>query len=181
MTTYTYTAGATDCWGDDAAQFFSDTDYLWLGGSALGWARTWIPFVVNLPKNKVIKSATFSVVCTVTRAGGPALKIGCEASDNPTAPTDNAGVMGRLFTTAFTSVAQEDYTAGTTYTYDVTTAVQEILNRAGWAAGNTMAIYIAHTGTLGDRRQIAAVEHLTYAAPQLTVVLPFIPSAIAAY
>jgi hypothetical protein len=86
-------------------------------------------------------------------------------------------------TTAFSEITPVNYVQGTQYSYDVTAAVQEIVNRAGWAAGNTLAILVTDVvqGNT-NRRQIATFESDSFAEPTLTIVAPyFLPPGTGIY
>jgi hypothetical protein len=81
--------------------------------------------------------------------------------------------MARPITSNFTTIDVEpNWVAGTTYHYDVTSAVQEILNKAGWTSGYTLAIIITTYNTLDDRheKQAWAFENtLDYATLNISV------------
>lgn len=167
---------AADCWGDKDGNFDNTSDSMFVGGTTVQGAdpRDWIPFSVPFAKNKTIISATLSVVATGTNSTGVDIRIGCEAANNPAAPITAADLRGRAMTTAYTDFTLANYTAGTEYTYDVTAAIQELINRAGWVAGNTAAILVFDLvqGNT-NRRQWATYEHATYHEPQLTIVAPY--------
>lgn len=182
MATFTYNdSGAGDCWGNTGGDFDNTDTNLYIGGFAGGTLNnvtTWIPFTVaDLPKNTVITSATLRFVSTITRTNDVLMRLGCEAADNPSAPTNNGDLLGRTQTSAFTDDTITGWVTGTPFELDVTSAVQEILNRAGWAVGNTMAILIKDNGTeLDNRGRIASYENVTYDKPQLIIVVnSFIP------
>ena len=176
MTTATFIAGSGDCWGSGQPSFSATSTNLGIGNvSASDYtAHAWIPFVnSSVPKGTVIIQATLYVVATTTESTTPVkLKIGCEAADNPSAPSSKIDLFGRTLTTAYTTddnVAA--WTAGTTYSWNITTAVQEILDRAGCAIGNTIAVFIKdNASTINKSRGIASSEHLTYAEAILEIV-----------
>ena len=124
--------------------------------------------MVNLPQGLQIISATVYWTASRSRSDGCATKIGCEDADNPSAPTSKADISGRVLTSSYITASLAAYTAGVEYSYDVTGAVQEVLNRAGWAYGNTLAVLCDNTPGLG-RRYIAAAENTTYDGPRLAI------------
>lgn len=166
----TFSAGVDDDYGNSGIGMNPGTTQAWVGmidtfGSAV---RNWIPFTVNLPRMTII-SATLAWVASTNKSGTIAFDIGCEAADNPTVPLTGSNLMSRVQTTAKTNVSPVSYVAGTTYSYDITTAVQEVLNRSGWAYGNTLAVLVV--GSVDAHgRLIATVENATYTEPQLTIV-----------
>jgi len=183
-TTATYNATTDDCWGQYEPDppytgSFEDTvNVLYIAhGAGYGIAKTWIPFTVTLPAGIVITTATIKWYASQSRADSIAVKIGCEDADNPSKPATWAALNGRVMTTAFLAASISDYTAGNQYSYTITSAVQEVLSRAGWASGNTLAVLIHNNGTSDDlRQQFAAYEHATYAQASLEIVYePFIP------
>ena len=62
-------------------------------------------------------------------------------------------------------------TAGTEYTFDVTTAVQEILDRAGWSSGNAIVVLVDNNGSASNEwQEFEAYDHSTTLAPKLQIV-----------
>jgi hypothetical protein len=181
MTTYTltYNSGAGDCYGESNGGFDKTGQVAYVGNtSASNYpTKAWFPFAsVAVDKGTVITSATFKFKAASSQSGTTVkIKIGCEAADNPADPTNKTDLFNRVLTTAYTTdnnVAAE--TAGTEYTFDITTAVQEILNRAGWVNGNKIAVFIDDNGSTANKtRDIATSEHATYSDPQLVIVYGF--------
>jgi len=179
MTTHTYSTNADDSWCDGGSTFNSTGTTLYVAGDSGGAAgadvRTYIPFVVNIPQGKQIVSATLRWVATDTRTEDFDIGLHCEAADNSTAPTTAAQLQAKSVTTGYT-VAVPDYTTGVEYSNTVTTAVQAVLDRAGWVSGNTLAIIVDDGGaTAGERREIASYENGSYTEPQLDIVINYIP------
>jgi hypothetical protein len=173
--TITISCGSGDCWGAVSGLFETATTDLYVAGSTFSDddVRTWMPFVVTLPRYLTIVSATLRVVAAQSSTDVVNIKIGCEAADNPSAPSNQTDLFARTLSTATLSTTPGSYTAGTEYSYTITSSVQEILNRSGWVYGNTMAVMIVDNGTtVTRRRQLAAVEHATYAEPKLNIVIP---------
>lgn len=138
--------------------------------------RTWIPFVIPIPRAKQIISATLRWVATDTRTEIYNYWIRCEAADNASVPANSTALFAKSVTTGL-NLATSAVTAGVEYSHDVTAAVQAVLNRAGWAYGNTMAIIVDDDNATGSqRREYAAYENTTYAEPKLDIVIAtFIP------
>jgi len=176
MTTFNYTTTTDDCYGGvSGSAFYNALNTIAIGdiGATGSNAKAWIPFVVNLKQGRVLVSATLRVVASVNKSDTTCkVLVGCEDADNPAAPTSWAELDARGLTTAYlTDNNVAAWTAGTEYTFDITTAVQEVLDRAGWAAGNTLAVLIHDNGSTDDiNRQFASSENATYAEAILTVV-----------
>ena len=174
MTIVNFSTYDADCFGSPAPAFNNTGTSVYVGDLAAAGAngKSWLPFTVDIAKDTVITSATLKVRASGNSSGTTVkLKIGCEAADNPSAPTNWTQLNSRTLTTAYTlnnNVAA--WTAGTEYTFDITTAVQEILNRAGWASGYTLAVMVNDNGSSVDtNRGFAASEHATYAAAILSI------------
>lgn len=173
-TTLTISDGAGDCY------FFPPSGDIWTNLTNIDFGKVgtavkncWLPFVVTLGKNIPIISATLKVVCSSSGSSTTVkIKAGCEAADNPSNPTTIASAASRVLTSAYTTNDNvASWTAGNEYTFDITTAVQEVLNRAGWASGNTMAVMIVDNGSSNSAsRSFASNEHATYAEPKLEIV-----------
>lgn len=174
MTTLTISDETGDCTGLGVATFDATGQTCTIGKSAGGddW-KTWLPFVVPLDKSLVITSATLKVIASGNlSADTMRFKVGCEAADNPAAPILWAQLDGRTLSTAYnTQSFTTNWTAGTEYTFDITTAVQEILDRAGWASGQTMAVLIIDNGSdAGALREFASEENTTKNPPVLEII-----------
>lgn len=175
MSQFTYSTTASDLWGSssDGVVNTDDRHYLGTNGGGGSFVKNWIPFTINLPKGLIITTATLKVIAVATRSDYVDLDIGCEAADNPSAPADWTALNARTLSTAFTNWVVPAFTSGNEYTVDITTAVQEILNRAGWASGNTMAILAKNNATVaGAFRRFAASEHATSTEPILVIDFP---------
>ena len=173
MATLDINTTSGDCRGDSGGGFSATGANIEIGSNTAGGqtCRAWFPFTVTLWKSLIITSATFKV-----RAVGGAnttckIKVGCEAADNPSTPTTKTDLYNRTLSTAYlTNNSVPAWTGGNEYTFDITTSVQEILDRSGWSSGNTMAVLIHDNGSTADAsRIIAAEEHATYAPAILSI------------
>lgn len=102
-----------------------------------------------ITQGATIALANLKIYCTgniVSYGGGTIFGY---ASDNANAFASGAGngPKDRARTSASTLLPAPTSTGFTSY--DVTTSVQEIVNRAGWASGNSMAFFLVPTGGLG--------------------------------
>ena len=173
MATSTLSTTTNDCYGRASGSVFDIAGtVLELGKISDDPCKAWIPFVVPILKNTTVLTATIKLVANNTRSGATCkLRFGCEAADNPSAPSTWATLNSRTMSAAYTddnNVAAQ--TAGTEYTWNITTAVQEILNRAGWASGNTMAVLIhENAGSSGSQRTVASYDNVTYTEPILVI------------
>lgn len=112
----------------------------------------------------IAKGSTISVATLTFRGFGSDsannvnLRIRGLAEDNATAPTTYAGAEAKTRTTAAV-----DYNTAPAVVFnnpfvmpDITTVIQEIVNRAGWSSGNAMCIYVednASTASVGTERR----------------------------
>ena len=175
----TFSTTAADTYGNNGGLNNSDTK-LRFGTDAGTDVRDWIPFTVNLPKGVSISAATLRIVNSNTRTETIEVRVGCEAADNASAPADGPALMAKSMTTAYTDTGiVVSATAGTEYSIDVTSAVSEVIARAGWAYGNTLAILIVNLGTLsGDFHDFASFDNVSYAEPKLDITFQtYIPKS----
>ena len=174
MTTLTYSTTAADCSAASGDTLDATETSLYLGGHPTSDdtdKRAWIPFVVNLPNAYPLISATIRWVANDDRSGEVLVSIYCEAADTAAAPADTTALLAKTLTTNNYDYSLDAYTTGVEYSYDITTAVQEVLNRAGWASGNTLAVIVDDNGSiLFRRRHIASFEDATYAEAKLDLV-----------
>jgi hypothetical protein len=109
---------------------------------------------VTIPAGSTIDSATFSAVAVDTDASTSWItKIHANAADNPSAPANGSALDALALTTAFTSPTNNlSTTSGVRYNFDVTSVVQEIVNRGGWSSGNALMIVWVNNGSTTGRR-----------------------------
>ena len=132
---------------------------------------------LNVPQGATITNATivFRAVAADspnTNTGATSLTLRGQAADNPTTFTSTAwDITNRSTTTASVAWSPAAWTAGADYsTPDLKTIVQEIVNRAGWASGNSMAFIVTGTGSrsaevVGQlRHEPAAADHRVHVA-----------------
>ncbi len=123
---------------------------------------------MTIPVGATITSATITFTSNSNASDATSLTLSAEAADNPTAFSgSNSDLSSRTATSA--SVAWSSVTAwtrGTAYASpDVSTIVQELVDRAGWASGNAMVFFVEGTG----HRDAQAYEADPTAAPELQV------------
>lgn len=104
-----------------------------------------------------ITSATFSMVASTsyTTANPIIYVVSCQAADSAGVLTSTSGDINattRPRTTADSGNWDvRSVTAGTRYSIDITSAVQEVLNRGGWASGNAIVVLVdTSTGSTVD-------------------------------
>ena len=136
----------------------------------------WLPFVVNLSRGQVITSATLKVVAVQNDTSYSCyVKIGCEDADNLSAPTTKEDLEARVLTDAYLSFYPgnpvADFVVGEEETFDITSAVQEVLDRAGWTPQNTLAVLIKDNNSAVEAvRVFASTENTTYTEAILEIV-----------
>jgi hypothetical protein len=120
---------------------------------------------VTVPQGSTINSATFKLTAQATyNAGASTISylVSAEASDNAPAMVatgsgenlrSSTGTAPRPRTTAVSAAwNQNSVVANTEYSIDITSVIQEIVNRAGWASGNAILVIVDTntTTTLGE-------------------------------
>lgn len=99
---------------------------------------------VPIPQAANIISATIALTSFATTAGALTVTISGNDEDNAAAPTTYAGYNAKVLTgatvdwnTSETWVAESAYTSP-----DISTIIQEIIDRPGWASGNALMLFI---------------------------------------
>lgn len=172
--TRTISANSGDCWANKASDggFDNTSDFIYIGGgTGLNMdLMDWIGFTLPLAQGAQIVSATLRLIPTATWGTGVDGTLCCEAIDNSVTPTTNAAVRAKVQTTAENNVSYGIWTQGVAVDLDFTNSVQEVLNRAGWVAGNQIGILIKDITTgNNNRREAATTRNVTYNPPQLLV------------
>lgn len=98
---------------------------------------------VTIPQGATITAATLDIYLTSTSYDDPDVNIRGEDADNPgtfTSTTNN--ISNRAMTTATVNWIASTLGTGTKTSPDISSIVQEIVDRSGWASGNAMVIFI---------------------------------------
>jgi CSLREA domain-containing protein len=102
-----------------------------------------------------------------TNNGATSLTFRGQAADNPgTFTSTSYDITGRATTSAAVAWSPSAWTAGTNYNSPVLTSiVQEIIDRSGWASGNSLVMIVTGTGS----RTTDSYNGSSATAPQLVI------------
>ena len=168
---------------DDATERSDDTNFATNGGantsifsgrSGAGGNPFWYSAQrfqnVTIPPGSTINTATITFTSTTTETNSALTDIiyGNDVDDAANFTTD-ADIVNRAVTTASASYSvPTSLTTDSTYTSsDISTIIQEIIDRAGWASGNAICIINKpNAATVGDD-----VNYYTYSASTTKAVL----------
>ncbi len=131
-----------------------------------------------VPKGATIAKAYIEFVADKASSGTASLIIHGEATDNaPTFLATSKNISSRKKTTSNVPWAPGTWSASGVYqSNDVKTIVQEIINRTGWASGNSMAFIITGTGTRtaesfeGTPSGMAPLLHVEYSITKSGII-----------
>jgi len=139
---------------------------------------------VTVPNAATINSASFVLTAQATYDAGAnvvSYLVSAEASDNAPAMVDtgsgenlrsSTGTAPRPRTTAVSAAwNQTSVTADTEYSISITSVIQEIVNRAGWASGNAILITVDTntTTTLGEWQDYYSYDGSATKAAKLNI------------
>jgi hypothetical protein len=177
--TFNYYAGEPDCWSDNNGNFNEFGTALWIAGTTSTDDRevyTYMPFTVaNIPQGTKIAVATLKLTATRNDSTTCPVIMACNDADTSTPPTTRGEMLSMVLTTAQHSFSLASYTTGNVYEYDITAAVQEVFDRAGWAAGNVLGVMIKDNSGGNTRREVASYENTSYTQAVLEIITGFIP------
>lgn len=134
--------------GIGAASYSSNPAALIVGKIAVD-RNIWLRFAdVNIPQGATVTAATLSFVANTTSSNSVSLRIYGDDEDNPTVPTNTSDYNGRPRTTAYVDWSTSStWTAGDVVSSpDITTVIQEIVDRGGFASGNAIQIFVQNNG-----------------------------------
>jgi len=106
---------------------------------------------ITVPQGATVTNAYLEFVADEAQSVATSLTISAEATSNALAiPTTNYALTSKTKTNASTSWTNlPAWTIGDTYqSTDISSVVQELINRGDWASGNAMTFIIEGTGTL---------------------------------
>ena len=137
---------------------------------------------VTPSQGATIHAAYVELICAVAGAVAPCdTRIYGEDNSTPALFTTYANFHGRARTAAFVDWnAIPAWILGTAYqTPDITTIVQEIVDRADWAAMNDMVIFIEEHGSgVAANRNAASWDNVVYDAPKLVILWSDDPASL---
>lgn len=98
---------------------------------------------VTIPQGTTILSATVEFYVTSTTYDDPKFNIHGQAADNAGTFTATAhDIDTRSRTTSYTTWSADGIGTGWITGPDITAAIQEIVNRGGWASGNSLVLIL---------------------------------------
>lgn len=99
---------------------------------------------VSVPAGATINSATLKLTANSSNSANfVKIKIFGEKALNPSVVTSYDDYTNRAKTTAYLqNDAVSAWVAGTTYSFDLTAVIAEIIAQAGWASGNAVQIFV---------------------------------------
>ena len=145
MATFTIAANADDGHANNAAaQVFTDNaNWVTMGRSGANYYSGYFRFDnVTIPAGATINSAKVTFQSVSNQSGTNCnLNLYFCAEDDAVAPTDIASFNGKTLTSAVAWNAIGAWTTGTDYdTPDLTSILQEVIDRGGWASGNAVCV-----------------------------------------
>lgn len=145
---------------------FSSSSAFAIGGASGNQYNSWLMFTgVTIPQGATITSATLTLGTQGFAQAATATLKGSAADTIAAGPTTLAAFVAAARTTASTGFNQ-----GST-TVNVTSQIQEIVNRAGWASGNNLVFYADSTSgtTLFSTWTAGHSLSVTYTVPAAVI------------
>lgn len=130
---------------------------------------------VLIPQGSTITNAYITFTADEADSDSVTLSIyGEDIDDSPLFTTASTNVSSRTSTTATVSWASPaSWTVGQEYqTPDISTVIEEIVGRVGWASGNALSILVDHVS--GSGRRVA--ESLDVAGLEPVLTIEYIPA-----
>lgn len=136
---------------------------------------------VTIPPGSTIDAAYVTVEGVSTAVDDPNVNIHCEASDNALDFATGSAASLRSLTTAFTQWTATGIGTGRTNSPSIVAAIQEVINRAGWASGNALMVLMVGRSDAASQLRVdsyelapeqAAAVHIEYTAPAGGKLLP---------
>lgn len=188
---YSIAAGADDgyVYGDGTTQFDATSDVAGMGKGSYANHAFFRFDNISANQGDNCTAAILTVRADATRSGTTCnLRIYLCDADDPAAPTTAAQYQALAVTTAYTdwsSVGTWTAGAGAIQFPDFSTAVDEVLARAGWATGQAMIVLVKDNGSSTSAiRGAATYEHTVYTTEpflSLTVEAGAAPSSVSSW
>jgi hypothetical protein len=147
--TFSPAAGTDDGYVSDPAGYNNNQNGII---TAAGGYHSWVRFPnVTIPQGAVINSATLGVACQTSNAVDEWCAVYCNDVNDATYPQTHAAFDAKALTAASARwdkggawVVNQHYKSD-----DITSPVQEVINRSGWSSGNALMVIIKHASLAG--------------------------------
>ncbi len=172
-------AGSNATSGNRGKLFFSNDDIeMSYDGNSRG--HQWVGLRyrgINAPKNATISQAYIQFQADETKQSGAVqLRVQAVAADNPGTWSGDYAVSSSTKTTASVTWTPPNWNvvgaSGANERLDVTSIVQELVDRSGWTPGNAMAFTIGYisgsgirTAEMGNGIDVAPTFYINWASP----------------
>lgn len=131
----------------------------------------------TVPQGATITSATLTLRGYSSYSTGSTISAiaACEDVDNSSAfaaSPGNFSTSTRPRTTAKSAAVNiASVTAGSAYTWDLTSSVQELVDRAGWTSGNAISVFVDNNGSSSSEwQEFETYDHSTSLAAKLDII-----------
>lgn len=156
-------AGTDDCEEDDDTTVTLGSSALYAGHTASGSKDVGLRWrTVNIPNAATITSATLTVYMDDWDGSVSANIRGIDEDDTVTwAAADRPSQRTKTTATITANEANwNNWGIGNWMDIDITSAIQEIVDRGGWAANNDLAVVIENTGAGINAMRFRAYEYI---------------------
>jgi len=176
--TWEVTTSSDDCFRitGDGNTFDKTGDYLYVADSSTSWYdySSGMRFnSITIPKGSTINSAYLTLMARPTATVFPTTYIEGQASDNATTFSDANDYDARPRTSANVAWTPTAWQTDVFYnSTDIKTVIQEIIDRAGWASGNSLVLFwrdAAGWGGTYNKLSTTARDYGIVDNPHLTV------------
>ena len=154
-------AGADDGSTDSGSSTLNITAPTIIVGTLGGTQNAFLRYpAVTIPQGATITAATLTFKAAFTVSSLPAFTIYLNNVDNATAPTTYAGFNALALTTTSATYIMPTWIVNNTYvSSDISSVIQEVINRPGWSSGNALMALVYEASTGGSQyRQFYAYE-----------------------
>ena len=163
---------------DDAYEFTQDTGFTYTSPTLFADSSSTASFNkiagmrydgLTIPAGSTIDSAISTLYCVSTSYDDPNVSIHCDDVDDSVDFATDQDVENRARTTASTNWADTGIGTGLADSPDHANALQEVVDRAGWASGQAITVIFRGNGVGGNRLQFAAYDHASVAEPAISI------------
>lgn len=165
-------AASADDVNEDGATFDTTSATVWLGnGQSTTASFAGFRFTgVTVPKGAVVSAARIEFYSTASQWISLNLSLGADAADNSAAFSATSKPSQRTLTAnVIASSTNVSWSANAWYNFDVTSVVQQIVNRAGWQSGNALSVIVKGTSGAYARKFVQSFDGSAANAPRLVV------------
>lgn len=124
---------------------------------------------VNVPQGATIISAVLNILCAGVYGDTITFRVHLNDVDSAAQPSSYSDISEAVLTSNYNEYQSSSLSADSWAQLDITDAVQEVVNRDGWAADGAMMVLLDYVGSANGTFQVYAYDLSTSYRAYMTI------------